>query len=203
MHISNYKYNLIREAMKNKLSFLALSLLLVVAACQKELEMDLQEPASAEAGQSELKSMATGKQAVLNFRAHLSGDQEVPPADTRATGQAVFQLSKDGTALSYRLIVANIQNVTMAHIHLAPAGVNGPVVVWLYPSAPPPQLIPGRSSGVLATGVITEDDLVGPLAGADFSELIDAIKEGDTYVNVHTSQFPGGEVRGQIFGNVK
>jgi hypothetical protein len=204
VNLSTYLSNLITETMKNRLSVLAFSVLLVFAACQKqELEMDSQEPASAEAFQTDLKSMAAGKQAVLNFRAHLSGDQEVPPVETRATGQAIFQLSKDGTELSYRLIVANIENVTQAHIHLGPAGTNGPVVAWLYPSGPPPQLIPGRSSGVLATGVITADNLVGPLANASLSDLIDAMAAGNTYVNVHTSQFPPGEVRGQIFGNVK
>jgi hypothetical protein len=190
--------------MKNKLSVLAISVLLAFSACQKqEIEMDLQEPSNANAAQNELKSAAAGKQAVLNFRAHLSGDQEVPPVETRATGQAIFQLSRDGTELSYRLIVANIENVTMAHIHLAPAGVNGPVVAWLYPEGPPPQLIEGRFSGVLATGVITADDLVGPLAGADLWDLIDEMVAGNTYVNVHTEQFGAGEVRGQIFGNVR
>lgn len=94
--------------------------------------------------------------------------------------------------------VANSQNVTMAHIHLAPAGVNGPVVVWLYPDAPPAQLLPGPSSGVLAVGTITEADLVGPLAGASLADLLDAMRAGNTYVNVHTEQYPGGEVRGQI-----
>jgi hypothetical protein len=133
-----------------------------------------------------------------NFVAHLSGGEEVPPADTRATGQAKFQLSKDGSEISYRLIVANIQNVTQAHIHLAAPGVNGPVVAWLYPSGPPAQLIPGRTSGVLATGTITADDLVGPLAGASLADLLAAMEAGNTYVNVHTSQFPPGEVRGQI-----
>lgn len=131
-----------------------------------------------------------------NFVAHLSGAEEVPPAETRAQGQAIFNLRSDG--LHYRLIVANIENVTMAHIHLAPSGVNGPVVVWLYPSAPPAQLIPGRSNGVLRTGVITESQLVGPLAGMSLEDLLDAMEAGNTYVNVHTSQYPGGEVRGQI-----
>jgi hypothetical protein len=133
-----------------------------------------------------------------NFVAHLSGGEEVPPVDTNATGQAKFQLSKDGTELSFRLIVANIENVTQAHIHLAPAGVNGPVVAWLYPAAPPAQLIEGRTQGVLAEGVITEADLVGPLAGASLSALVAEMRAGNTYVNVHTSQFPPGEVRGQI-----
>jgi hypothetical protein len=133
-----------------------------------------------------------------NFGTNLSGAEEVPPVETLARGQAIFQLSKDGTELSYKLIVANIENVTMAHIHLGAAGVNGPVVVWLYPSAPPPQLIEGRFDGVLAEGLITADDLVGPLAGASMDDLIDAIRAGNTYVNVHTSQYPPGEVRGQI-----
>ncbi|MDR8392860.1 CHRD domain-containing protein [Aliifodinibius sp. S!AR15-10] len=134
-----------------------------------------------------------------NFRTHLTGDQEVPAVETDAQGQATFQVSKDGTSISYKLIVANIENVLMAHIHLAPAGQNGGVVVWLYPSAPPPQLIEGRSDGVLAEGTITADDLVGALAGQTLDDLLNAMKAGNTYVNVHTSQNPPGEIRGQIF----
>jgi hypothetical protein len=132
------------------------------------------------------------------FVAPLSGGEEVPPNDSRATGVATFKLSDDGTELSYRLVVANIENVTQAHIHLAPAGVNGGVVAWLYPSAPPAQLIPGRTDGVLATGTITSDDLVGALAGMTLDDLLAAMRAGNTYTNVHTSQFPGGEIRGQI-----
>lgn len=131
-----------------------------------------------------------------NFTAHLTGAEEVPPVETRATGQTVFQLRSDG--LHYKLIVANIENVSMAHIHLAPAGANGPVVAWLYPGSPPPEPIPGRFNGVLAEGVITSDDLVGPLAGATLDDLLDEIRAGNTYVNVHTAQYPAGEVRGQI-----
>ena len=133
-----------------------------------------------------------------NFRTHLSGAEEVPAVDTRAQGQAIFKLSADGTELHYKLIVANIENVLMAHIHLAPAGANGPVVVWLYPDGPPPQLIEGRFQGVLAEGVITDNDLEGLLDGGSIADLVAEIEAGNTYVNVHTSQFPGGEVRGQI-----
>jgi hypothetical protein len=141
------------------------------------------------------------------FVAPMSGDQEVadPPVETNARGQAVFQLSKDGTELSYRLIVANLHNVTMAHIHCGAAGVNGPVVAWLYPDAPPPQLIPGRSSGVLAQGVIDSSSVViqpdsaaCPGGVANFDELLAKMNSGETYVNVHTEQYPAGEVRGQI-----
>lgn len=133
-----------------------------------------------------------------NFAAHLSGGEEVPANDSIATGQAIFRLSADGSELHYKLIVANIQNVTQAHIHLAPAGSNGGVVVWLYPSAPPAQLIPGRSQGILAEGTITAANLVGALAGASLDDLVQHMVDGNAYVNVHTSQFPGGEIRGQI-----
>jgi hypothetical protein len=136
-----------------------------------------------------------------NYRTHLAGRFEVPVNDSRAQGQAIFQLNRAGDELSYRLIVSNIENVTMAHIHLAPADANGPVVAWLYPSMPPAQLIPGRFNGTLATGVITSANLVGPLAGSDLSDLVAAIEAGNAYVNVHTSQYPGGEVRGQISGH--
>ena len=133
-----------------------------------------------------------------NHRTHLSGDEEVPARDTGAQGQAVFQVNKDGTSMSYKLMVANIENVTQAHIHLAPAGVNGGIVVWLYPSAPPLQLIPGRTQGILGEGEITASSLVGSLSGSPLSALLDAMRDGRTYVNVHTSQFPPGEIRGQI-----
>jgi hypothetical protein len=133
-----------------------------------------------------------------NFRAHARGSEEVPPVDTRAQGQAVFQLSADGEALSYQLNVANILNVLQAHIHQAPAGDPGPVVAWLYPSGPPATLIPGRSQGVLAEGVITSADLVGPLEGMDLDDLLADLRSGNAYVNVHTTAYPPGEIRGQI-----
>ena len=133
-----------------------------------------------------------------NFVAHLSGDQEVPAVDTLAQGQAIFNLSRDGESLRYRLIVANIENVRMAHLHLAPAGENGGVVVWLYPEGPPAKKIPGRVNGVLAIGTISSDDLVGALEGFTIDELIGAMLDGEIYVNVHTDQYPSGEIRGQV-----
>lgn len=133
-----------------------------------------------------------------NFRTHLWGENEVEPVETNAQGQAIFKVSSDGTSIYYKLIVSNTENVRMAHIHNAPAGENGGVVVWLYPDSPPPQLIDGRFQGVLAEGTITEDDLTGSLAGETMEVLLEGIKTGNTYVNVHTVQNPGGEIRGQI-----
>lgn len=141
-----------------------------------------------------------------NFTAPLSGDAERPdPVDTNATGVGIFHLSKDGTELSYKLIVANIENVLQAHIHCGSAEVAGPVVAFLYPSGPPPVLIPGRTDGILAEGTITAGDVIPrpdspacPGGVADFDDLLAKLRSGDAYVNVHTVQFPGGEIRGQI-----
>lgn len=140
-----------------------------------------------------------------NWTAHLSAAEEVPTNASLARGQTVLKLSPDGTELDYRLIVANLDNPIAAHIHLAREGANGPVVAFLYGPAAPGS---GRTSGVLATGTITADDLVGPLAGEPLSALIDAIEAGDAYVNVHTNDggpvtnepgdLPTGEIRGQI-----
>ena len=133
-----------------------------------------------------------------HWRTHPTGDNEVPPNASQGQAQANFKLSDDGLSLSYKLNVANIENVTQSHIHLGPAGANGPIVLWLYPSAPPLQLIPGRSQGTLGEGTATAANLVGPLAGQPLSALVAAINAGNAYVNVHTTQFPPGEIRGNL-----
>ena len=89
--------------------------------------------------------------AAHNLRTHLSGDEEVPARDTAAQGQAIFHVNEDGTVISYKLIVANIENVTQAHIHLASAGANGGIVAWLYPAAPPAKAYRG-ARGILGEG---------------------------------------------------
>ena len=142
----------------------------------------------------------------VNYSAQLTGHEESPPRETNATGHATFQLSKDGLSLSYRIVVANIENVTAAHIHLAAREMNGPVVVMLYGPVPAGG---GRKSGVLAEGTITSGSLTGDLAGHPLADLIAAMNAGNTYVNVHTDDgggapntrsgdFPDGEIRGQI-----
>ena len=124
---------------------------------------------------------------------------------TLARGAATFQLSPDGTELSYRLIAANIENVFTAHIHIGGTDVAGPIVVPLFDG----NVGSGRFSGVLATGTITSANLTGPLAGMTLADLIDEITSGNAYVNVHTNDgvappntgpgdFPGGEIRGQL-----
>ena len=108
-----------------------------------------------------LALMSTSSPAGENFRTHCKGHNEVPPVTTRGQCQANFKLTADGTGLEYRLNVANLEAVTQAHIHLAPAGSNGPVVAFLFGFVPE-----GSSeSGTLAQGIITAADLRGPLTG--------------------------------------
>lgn len=127
-----------------------------------------------------------------NFTASLSGANEVPPNESAARGVIQLKISKDETSISYRLIASNIDSVTGAHLHLAPSGTNGPVVVLLFGGP-----VTGRHNGVLSEGTITATNVVGPLAG-DLQTLIDTLRSGAIYTNVHTRALPGGEIRGQL-----
>jgi hypothetical protein len=113
--------------------------------------------------------------------------------------EASFRLSEDGTRLHYTLKVHGIENITMAHLHLGKTGQIGTPIVWLYPSSPPPRLIPGKFDGVLAQGTITEKDLIGGLRGRSLSDLIREMRAGNTHVNIHTMDNPEGSICGQVY----
>jgi CHRD domain len=140
-----------------------------------------------------------------NFVATLSGGQEVPARDTQARGVATFKLREDGSALGFKLNVANIDNVFAAHIHCGAVGVNGPVGVTLFMGSP----AGGTVNGTLAAGTITAPDAGNGCGWADLAAVLAAMGSGATYVNVHTNDgvappdtgpgdFPGGEIRGQV-----
>ena len=140
-----------------------------------------------------------------SFVVPLSGVNEVPARDTNARGLVNIQVSQDGTELSYKLIVANIENVVAAHIHCGIVGVNGPVGVTLFHGAP----IVGRFDGVLAEETITAPDPGNGCGWLTVADVVAAINSGGAYVNVHTNDgvappntgpgdFPGGEIRGQV-----
>lgn len=141
-----------------------------------------------------------------NFEAHLTGRTWVSKVnssvtytiDTKAQGEVTFHISKDASEIEFLLQVENIQNITMAHIHIDTGVKVGPIVVWLYPREPPPNLIAGSFNGVLSKGTITAVDLTGPLTGKSMLDLITLMQTGRTYVVVHTSQNPPGEIRGFI-----
>ncbi len=136
--------------------------------------------------------LAAGRGHGRNFRAHLSGDNEVPPVDTDAQGQATFQLNNSGDALRFKLIVANIDDVVAAHIHCAAVGANGPVGVTLFSGGPTSE------NGILSAGTIVEPDDGNGCEWGTLADVVGAIRNGEAYVNVHTLANPPGEIRGQI-----
>lgn len=121
------------------------------------------------------------------LKALLDGGQEVPPVTTSGSGWGTFSLNGDSTALTYEVTVQNLMgNITAAHFHNAAQGSNGGVVKTIH-------------SGGTTTGDTT---FVGVWTSSDSEPLTPAMVEelcaGNLYINVHTDQFPAGEVRGQI-----
>ena len=123
------------------------------------------------------------------FTATLSGQEEVPPVETEATGMAMFKLM--GDSVWYSVNASQIEGVTAGHIHSGQPGENGPVVATLFSYESP-------MNQVQENGTITADKLEGPMEGKQISDLAGAMTNGSTYVNVHTEQNPPGEIRGQI-----
>jgi hypothetical protein len=120
------------------------------------------------------------------FTSALRGTNEVPARDTAASGSAGFTL--DGDTVFFAIEVNQIDQVTMAHIHSGVAGANGPVRVDLFlgPTT-------GPVNGRLVEGRFTAADV----RGVTFEEILNQMRAGAAYVNVHTTRFPSGEVRGQ------
>src|SRR5919199_2173407 len=114
------------------------------------------------------------------FDAKLTGKDEVPPKDTKASGVAEFTVT-GANSMSYKVTVNNMEKVTAAHIHQGKVGENGPVVVTLFKTDSPS----ATTNGDLSQGTIASDKFEGPLAGKPLSDLINLINNGNAYVNVH------------------
>ena len=126
------------------------------------------------------------------FATNMTGQQEVPPIDTQAVGEAILvQDLPLNKTMHYFVNVTGIQGVTQGHIHSAPEGENGPIVVTLF-SFDSPQ------NEALQNSNFTASKLEGPMQGKPMSDLIAAMNNGSTYINVHTEQNPEGEIRGQL-----
>jgi len=127
------------------------------------------------------------------FTASLRGDQEVPPSGSAAKGWAWFKPNSD--SLWYKINVTGLDTVMEVHMHMGKSGQNGDPTVMLFHSGPT-----GRINGTLIQGNFTAAELYGPMSGKTISYLLDKMKNGETYVNIHTGSFPNGEIRGQISG---
>jgi hypothetical protein len=131
------------------------------------------------------------------------------PVSSAASGsfEATIDDSGDG-AIHYTLSYGGLEgSVTQAHIHFGQRSVNGGISAWLCgttgavagPAGTP--TCPGPNGGTVSDTIVPAD-VVGPaaqgIAPGQFGELVAAIRAGRAYANVHSSLFPGGEVRGQI-----
>lgn len=129
-----------------------------------------------------------------DFKAELSGANEVPPVASDASGEAKFSLR--GDTLAYELEFedgTDLLGAAGAHIHCAPADANGPVVAFL--------------AGPVAGGIdgdgeikasLTDSNIINDACGATIAELAASLAAGDAYVNVHSTANPSGEIRGQV-----
>lgn len=142
------------------------------------------------------------------FSARLTGDNEVPPVDTDATGRIRLVVNSAQDAVDYQISLSNLNGiVTGAHIHTGGSGTNGPIVANLnvhgaFASASTGGVSGGGGASATTStstgGTLTSADLKGPLAGKQISDLVKIIEDGKGYVNVHTDQNPDGEIRGQL-----
>lgn len=136
----------------------------------------------------------------LEFKARLSGGQEVMPVDSRVQGKVRFEVNSDHTMIGYELKIKarkkeaiGLLGVAGAHIHCASVGENGPVVAFLAG-----EVSGGVEGRVEIEATLTNVNIVDTSCGATIQELVEAMRNGRTYVNVHSVKNPAGEARGQI-----
>lgn len=143
-----------------------------------------------------------------SFSATLESYNEVPTLSVPAAkGFFKGRLDPDGKSLHYTLGYSGLSApVIMAHIHIGKSRLNGPIMVWLCqtttnvdptglsPTCPVPE---GTVEGTIEAANILTAGTTGIAAG-EFDEFVRTLRETAGYVNVHTSAFPGGEIRGQV-----
>ena len=134
-----------------------------------------------------------------SFSATLLGDNEVPPINT--AGTASFQMDASTSTISFKISFSGLSSsLTLAHLHFAPTKVAGGVMIFLCGGGGQPAC-PAVTSGTI-TGTITAANVTGPtaqgIAAGDLTSALEAVGEGNAYANMHTTNFPGGEIRGQV-----
>jgi hypothetical protein len=134
---------------------------------------------------------AVSSAVVWDFSAAMSGLQEVPPNSSPAFGSAAFRVDDvTWTITGLMTTQALTSQTTMAHIHEAPPGVNGPVRFDIL----------ANTTQTFTNGNVVTRVISGVLGGTQTEReaLLAAMMAGNTYVNVHTTNFPAGEIRGQL-----
>ena len=140
----------------------------------------------------------------------LTGYEETPAAiSTTGNGQFTARISNDETHIDWELSYSDLQGaVQQSHIHFGAKGTTGGITVFLctnlgngpvgtQPCPAPPATISGTITAADVTNLANERGI----SAGEFDELLAAIRAGVTYVNVHSTRWPGGEIRSQITGN--
>ena len=148
--------------------------------------------------------VAAEDQSGTRLRATLKGFNETPANSTPATGTFRGTISEDQSSITFELTYSGlVADSLFAHIHLGQKNVAGGVMIFFCDNSTPPHSprnCPARGGTV--TGTVTAADVIGPagqgIAPGEFSKVLEAIRSGVTYVNVHSVQFPPGEIRGQV-----
>src|SRR5262249_53492262 len=133
------------------------------------------------------------------FTAKLLGDNEVPPNNTE--GQAAFRMEVEGNSITFTLTFRGLSTpLVVSHLHFAPTKVAGGVMIFLCVGGNQP-VCPSATSGTI-TGTITAANVTGPtnqgIDAGDLPSAFEAVRDGNSYANMHTTKFPGGEIRGQV-----
>jgi CHRD domain len=134
-----------------------------------------------------------GSVSVMTLNAVLNGAQEVPPVISAATGNATVTIDAARTTINVIMTTQGFATpVTASHIHFGPAGVNGSVLFSLFAA---PAVFPATLTKSLTSADFTPDAVNGIIT---FADAVNAIVNGNTYINVHTQANLGGEIRGQL-----
>jgi len=138
-----------------------------------------------------------------SFRASLSGFNEVPPI--LSNGKATVRVTVNSTSITYRLTLSGTftSSITQSHLHFGQAGVNGSVFLFLCTNlGNGPAGTPACPQSGTVTRTVSAADIVGAggqnVHAGSLDDAMRIIRSGDAYANVHTVNFPAGEVRGQV-----
>ena len=140
------------------------------------------------------------------IEARLKSYQEVPAVSSVAGGRFSARVDHASLSLHYELSYSGLEGeVRQAHIHFGQRSVNGGIMVWLCQTATnvdPTALSPTCPQSGTVSGLIQANSVIGPagqgVAATEFAEMVAALRAGVAYVNVHSSKFPPGEIRGQV-----
>jgi hypothetical protein len=133
------------------------------------------------------------------FSARLSGSEEVPPINT--AGSADFEMTNQQGTITFSLTFSDLSSpLSVAHLHFAPGKVAGGVMIFLCGGGGQPAC-PATTEGTI-TGTITAANVTGPTTQGvnpgDLDSALEAVRDGLSYANMHTANFGGGEIRGQV-----